>query len=395
MNPMLSRLTCPCCAHDQVQVFYEAPAVPVNSVLLLPSREQALAFPTGVIRLGFCTHCGFIYNTAFESRLVQYSASCEESQGYSPYFKAWHQGLAHRLIQSYGLHHKKVLEIGCGKGEFLALLCELGDNYGIGYDPAYKPGRLAATVAERVQFINDFYSARNSDQDADFVCCKMTLEHIADCADFIRIIRCSLEKSPDTLVFFQVPDVLNVLRTLAFWDVYYEHCSYFTMGSLARLFRRVGFEVLDLRREYGNQYITIEARIGSGRTAALPAELDLDDLGPVVDHFATQVPRYLEEWRRRLVQYREKGLKTVLWGGGSKGVAFLSSLDVPGSVDLVVDINPNMHGHYTAATGVPIVGPFALRDYVPDVVIIMNPVYQEEIRAELARLGLRPEILTA
>jgi len=66
---------------------------------------------------------------------------CEETQGFSPFFRAWHEGLAQRLIDRYSLRAKKIIEIGCGKGEFLALLCDLGHNRGIGFDPAYVPER--------------------------------------------------------------------------------------------------------------------------------------------------------------------------------------------------------------------------------------------------------------
>jgi len=37
----------------------------------------------------------------------------------------------------------------------------------------------------------------------------------------------------DALVLFEIPDVRRVLEEGAFWDIYYEHCSYFTLGSLA------------------------------------------------------------------------------------------------------------------------------------------------------------------
>ena len=30
-----------------------------------------------------------------------------------------------------------ILEIGCGKGEFLVQICEIGDNRGVGIDPTY------------------------------------------------------------------------------------------------------------------------------------------------------------------------------------------------------------------------------------------------------------------
>ena len=54
-----------------------------------------------------------------------------------------------------------------------------------------------------------------------------------------------------------------------------------------------------------------------------------------------------------------------------------------------------MSTHYMAKTGLEIIRPLALRDYRPDIVIVMNPVYREEIIAELAKLGLSPEVIAA
>jgi len=385
---------CPSCRSDRVGLFYEAPSVPVNSVLLLPNRAQALAFPTGDIRLGLCEDCGFIYNASFDRRLVEYSTRCEETQGFSPFFRSWHEGLAQRLIERYSLRAKKIVEIGCGKGEFLALLCDLGDNRGIGFDPAYIPERIAPESASRIKFVSDFYTEKDGGLNADFLCCKMTLEHVADSADFVKMVQCSLRNSPEAYVFFQVPNVSRVLRDEAFWDIYYEHCSYFSAGSLAELFRRAGFEVLDVGLEYGDQYVTIEARSGERASLPLATEDDLEDLKNLVQGFATRVPQRIEEWRTRLKGYRERGLKTVVWGAGSKGVTFLSTLDAPGAVEFVVDINPNMSGHYLAKTGLEIVNPAFLHDYRPDVVIVMNPVYREEIVTELSNWGLRPEVIS-
>jgi SAM-dependent methyltransferase len=386
--------SCHSCGGVRVRLFYEALPAPVNSVLLLSSRQEAVSFPTGDVRLGFCEDCGFIYNTAFVRQLVEYSSRCEETQGFSPFFREWHEGLARRLIDRYSLHGKKIIEIGCGKGEFLALLCDLGDNRGIGFDPAYIPERTAPESASRIHFVTDFYTENHTGLQADFLCCKMTLEHIPDTAEFIRMVRRSLGDSPNTSVFFQVPDVMRILEEGAFWDIYYEHCSYFSAGSLARLFRHAGFDVLDAGQEYRGQYVTVEARASDGDAPPLAAEDDLEKLKMLVRSFEIRVPARIAEWRKRLKDYREKGLKTVVWGAGSKGVTFLSTLDVPDAVDYVVDINPNMWAHYMAKTGREIIPPSALRDYRPDVVIVMNPVYREEIVAELAKMGLRPEVIS-
>lgn len=85
----------------------------------------------------------------------------------------------------------------------------------------------------------------------------------------------------------------------------------------------------------------------------------------------------------------------MVWGSGSKGVSFLTALDSEGVIEYVVDVNPNKHGYYMAKTGQQIVAPAFLREYQPEMVIIMNPVYREEIVAELQRLGLAPEVFCA
>src|SRR6185437_4881276 len=359
---------CPACVSDSVRVFYEMRGAPVNSVRLLTSRSEALNFSTGDVRLAFCDGCGFVFNAAFDRELVEYSPACEETQGFSPFFSEWQRNLARRLVERYSLYDKQIVEVGCGKGEFLALLCELGGNNGVGYDPAYVPGRIRC--ADRIRFIREFYDDRCT-SDGDFLCCKMTLEHISDPLNFIGMIRASLRNLAGTAIFFQVPNIARILSGQAFWDIYYEHCSYFSLGSLIRLFRRAAFKMLAAGREYGDQYVTVELWDGEATENNLSEEDDLEDLKLMIESFARKVPGRIDEWRKRLASFRDKHLKVVIWGGGSKGVSFLSTVDVAGAVEYAVDINPHMKGHYLARSGVEIVSPSALCEYRPDVVIIM------------------------
>ncbi len=387
--------TCPACGSTDLSIFYEVTGVPVHSVLLLFDREEALNYTTGDIRLAFCPTCGFISNIAFDPTLHEYSDRYEETQGFSPTFSAFHRNLAQHLIDRYDLHGKDILEIGCGKGEFLTLLCELGGNRGVGIDPAYVPGRLQSEASEQIIFVQDFYSEQYAHLQADFVVCKMTLEHIPDVAAFVSMVRRAIGDQTDTTVFFQIPEIRRILRDLEFVDVYYEHCSYFSAGSLARLFRRCGFDVLDLWTDYDDQYLMIEARPGDGEgTDLLPQADDLAALAADVAYFAESVRSELEKWSEIIQRVRDNNQRAVLWGGGSKAVAFLTTLGIRDEIQYAVDINPHKHGAYLAGTGQEVVAPAFLRDYRPDLVIIMNPVYVDEITANLAAMGLQPEIVS-
>jgi hypothetical protein len=387
---------CPSCKAGTMEIFHQVERVPSNSCILLQDPQAAAAYPRGDIRLGFCPACGFVSNVAFEPRLTEYSARYEETQGFSATFNRFHRALAERLIERYDLHGKDVIEIGCGKGEFLMLLCELGDNRGVGFDPGVRPDRIRGPAADRVRLIPDFYSDRYADFRGDFIACKMTLEHIHPTGDFIASVRRAIGERVGTDVFFQIPEATRILRDCAFEDIYYEHCSYFSPGSLARLFRANGFEVLDLGTEYAGQYLTVEARAAEPPVAQepLPAEDDLETLAALVHSFPERFEQKRREWEGRLDRYRAAGQRVVLWGAGSKAVAFLSTLGAESVVSHGVDINPYRQGHFLPGTGLPIVAPDFLADYRPDVVIVMNPVYREEIASDLVRMGLQPEIVT-
>ena len=390
------QLVCPSCGHRGLEIFHEQHEIPVHSVQLVETRAEALAFPRGSLRLGFCAGCGFITNTAYDPSLQDYAVSYEETQGFSPTFSAWADDLAGRWVRDYGLTGKDVLEIGSGKGEFLVSMVEHGVGRAVGIDPSFVAGRVDSPVADRITFIKDYYSEAYAHLTGDAVICRHTLEHIAATRDFMGIVRRSLDGRPATAVLFELPDVLRVLREVAFWDIYYEHCSYFTPGSLARLYRLAGFELLDLALEYQGQYILAAGRPGTGvSTDRHPLEEDPAEVADAVRGFTRGFAATRAQWRDRLADARARGRRTVIWGGGSKGVSFLTTLEIGEEVEYVVDVNPYKQGKHMAGTGHRVVSPELLRDHRPDLVIAMNPVYVDEIGAQLSSLGVDAELLAA
>jgi SAM-dependent methyltransferase len=385
---------CPNCGSSRFSIFHEVRNVPVHSCLLLDSLAEARAFPRGDIRLGLCESCGFIFNSAFDASMRRYSSGYEEQQSFSPRFNAFARELARDLVNRYQLKGKKILEIGCGKGDFLALLCELGDNEGIGVDPACDPQRVAGPAKNSLKFLQDYYSEDCALLEADLVCCRHTLEHIPDTREFLRMVRRTIGDRPGTLVFFEVPDVGRVLREIAFWDIYYEHCSYFTLGSLARLFESCDFSVLRARKGFDDQYLLLDACSGSKSGPALTPEGDPENTARAIAYFVKNYAEKMDWWRHFLQEAGAGGKRVAIWGSSSKCVSFLTTLDIGDEIDAVVDINPYRHGKFLAGCAKQILAPESLRDYRPDVVILMNPIYREEIGRHLEQMGLAPEIVS-
>jgi hypothetical protein len=83
----------------------------------------------------------------------------------------------------------------------------------------------------------------------------------------------------------------------------------------------------------------------------------------------------------------------VIWGSGSKGVSFLTTMGIGDEIGCVVDINPYRQGKFMPGSGHEIVPPDELKRYRPELVIVMNPAYVREIGADLEKMGVKAEVV--
>jgi SAM-dependent methyltransferase len=384
---------CPNCRHGELRVFFEGGEVPVYCNVPATTREEALSVPRGRIRLGFCDRCAMIHNVAFDARLVDYAPEYENSLHFSDHFQRYAEALADDLIDRFSLRGKTVVELGCGKGEFLALLCDRGVGRAIGFDPSFD-GEVPRP--QGIEIIPDRYSGVHATQyAADLVCSRHVLEHLEDHRSFLDATRAALRSSTNAAVYFEVPNGLYTLRDLGIWDIIYEHCSYFTEPSLSYAFQAAGFTSTGLYSTYGQQFLCIEARPSPVSKEQPPAHEARWPLGALAEAFSARHREKLEEWTLRLKACLEKGHRIAVWGAGSKGVTFLNSVPGGSQISFVVDVNPRKQGRYVPGTGQEIVPPGSLAVEPPDIIVLMNALYRPEIEAALARLGLAPMVVAA
>jgi SAM-dependent methyltransferase len=381
------------CRSTDLMNCIDLPAMPNYCNVVCATRQDALDIPRGDIELAFCRDCGHLFNRAFDPAVLDYRVGYDCSLHSSAYFQSYAQDTADRLIERYGLRGKRVLDIGCGQGEFLALLCDSGISHGIGIDPSSTPAHNGQPVHARVELIQDHYSKRYADRQADLICCRHVLEHIAAPRDLLEEVRAAIGASAETIVFLEVPNALYTLRDMGIWDIIYEHCSYFSAGSLQRLFNVCGFDMLDARTAYGNQFLCVEALPAAGATATpLGDGADIEEVAALVAAFGERYRTKVASWERELARLREDGHRIAVWGGGAKGVTFLNTIAAGEYIDCIVDINRRKQGLYIPGTGQQIVAPEELPERAIDVILVMNPIYRDEIEAQVQALDLGAEI---
>ena len=390
------RIYCPICRSDKVSEFIAIDRLPVHCSALLPTADEARAAATGRISLAYCHRCGFVHNQQFEAEKVVFEPGYEASLAHSSTFRSYVQDLVNRLVDRYDLHDKCVLEIGCGDGFFLRQLCERGGNTGIGVDPTIKLERCETAGKGSVRFISDYFSDRYQHLISAFVCSMSVFETVPNPRAFLTELSDMIAKRDGVIVYFEVPNADYMFNNKATWSIYYEQFGHFTQNTLTSLFSSCGYEVLDSGSCYEDgQYVYVEAKLRASTTSKVdPFGDDWHELPVELRTFAEAQRDNFGFWRGKLEQLNDAGKKITTWGSGGKGNSFLNLLNTDGLVRYVVDINPERQGKFIPGSAQMIVGPSFLAEYRPDVIIITNPIYEQEIRQQVSALGVSCEFMT-
>jgi SAM-dependent methyltransferase len=387
------RRRCPVCRSTRLHSIYEAARLPVFANVLWPDRDGAVRCPTADIRLVICHACGFIFNATFDPGLIEYGEHYENPLDYSDRFRRYARSLAERLIRRYDLHGREIIEIGCGKGDFLVMLCELGGNRGVGFDPSFEERSERGTRGDDVRFIKDHYGARYAHCSADVILSRQMLEHVPSPRRLLSAIRSAIGDRRTPLVV-EVPNALRILRNCFVWDIIYEHYSYFTPVALSALCSLCGFEAKEISEEFDGQYLLVHAMPASGAAGARAACMEeVGDLAEEAAAFRERYRRLTDWWREEVGRLLEGGTRAVLWGAGSKGVTFANLLGLGERISAIVDVNPNKWGKYIAGAGMQVVSPRSLSAAPPDLIIVMNEIYETEIRGIVHEVGINPHLV--
>ncbi|HEY0008288.1 MAG TPA: class I SAM-dependent methyltransferase [Tepidisphaeraceae bacterium] len=385
---------CPVCQSSSTYAFYRQDNVPAQDGIIWPTRQEAIDAPRGDIDLIYCPACSHIFNHKFDVSRFLFNATYDISLHHSPTYQKFIEELTAGLVERHDLRGKTIVELGCGKADFLKGICEPFGNRGIGFDPTFIDSNLTDAQRKLIEVHPRYYTADDQRYQGDFLTFRSMLQYFRDPRTWLDTFRGSVKK-PGGVIYAEVPNGAHTFAQLCIWNIVYEHGCFYSRQSLTKLFEEMGYFVQNCFPCFvEDQNLGIEAGIApSARKFAFdPAEVDA--YTEKLEAFVAEHARITAHWRETLDELLKQGKRMALWGAGARAISFCTLFDLTDeSVPYIVDINPKRQGNFLPRTLQKVVAPEHLLADKPDVIIITNSGYAAEIRQQISEMGLLCDVM--
>jgi SAM-dependent methyltransferase len=330
-----------------------------------PSTQEARVDRGTDLVIGQCASCGLIQVSGdpvpYYREVIRAAAFSEAMRGFrEKQFSAW--------VSEFGLAGRPILEVGCGRGEYLSLLQASGlKAHGVEYSAdAVKACQAQGLAVERGFITGPGASAPLAGQPFAAFFCFNFMEHWPDPVASLRGIHEQLGEGG--LGFVEVPNFDMILEKGLYSEFISDHLSYFSAETLTFTLQLSGFEVIRCERIWHDYILSAVVRRRVPTDAAL-LHTRRQDITDALRTFMADFPEH----------------SVAIWGAGHQALATIALCEIGSNIKYVVDSAPFKQGKLTPATHIPIVPPETLKNDPPAAIIIMAAAYSDEVLSIIRR----------
>ena len=392
-------MTCIACGHalSPLMTLDDMPASAQN----IPAASELAEDHPLSLTLCQCPSCGLVQ---FDTEPVDYYRDVIRAGGGTRTMtRLRHEEYARLLtaMQEHHIHGRRIVEVGCGRGEFLRMWQNLAEDpegaAALARDQArdplsgqpnaaplhlvgleHKPSLVeeANAVADKKYRVYEGFATgdvRYPEGPFDAFVQFNFLEHQPDPCDMLRNIWHNLK--PQALGLITVPSFEYILRYNGYYELLRDHIANYTEFTLQKLLQDCGFELLSM--DLVNRD-TIEAIVRK----ADPDELsELHYSGRLIDVSALRdsYDRLSASVNAHIDHLSESHRTMAIWGASHQGFTLAATTKLGGRVEYIIDSAPFKQGRFSPASHIPIVAPDYAVAHPVDEILIVAPGYTDEI----------------
>ena len=392
-------MTCIACGHalSPLMTLDDMPASAQN----IPAASELAEDHPLSLTLCQCPSCGLVQ---FDTEPVDYYRDVIRAGGGTRTMtRLRHEEYARLLtaMQEHHIHGRRIVEVGCGRGEFLRMWQNLAEDpegaAALARDQAcdplsgqpnaaplhlvgleHKPSLVeeANAVADKKYRVYEGFATgdvRYPEGPFDAFVQFNFLEHQPDPCDMLRSIWHNLK--PQALGLITVPSFEYILRYNGYYELLRDHIANYTEFTLQKLLQDCGFELLSM--DLVNRD-TIEAIVRK----ADPDELsELHYSGRLIDVSALRdsYDRLSASVNAHIDHLSESHRTMAIWGASHQGFTLAATTKLGGRVEYIIDSASFKQGRFSPASHIPIVAPDYAVTHPVDEILIVAPGYTDEI----------------
>jgi len=338
----------------------ELPEMPGAVQNLPTSRDQAVASGV-VLDVKQCVCCGLVQLT---NDPVPYHKDVIRPGGVSVSMKARQRDQYKLFIERFSLMNKNILEIGSGRGEYLAILKELPVSaFGLEHNPEACKIANEKGLTTFQAYPTDL-SGPPGGKIYDAFISTNVLEHVPDPGAFLRA--CAGFLGENGVGMISVPDFEYELRDNYIFSFMSDHLSCFSPVTLRNVLSISGLDVIEIFKNTQLNVITayVSKHIQCDLTAAKEKNKKFNEI--INDYIKTILAG---------------GGRIAVWGASHLAFSIIASSGIAKKLSYIVDSSPAKQGRFSPAAGLEIFPPQHLREDPVNTILIMCPEYSKEIAA--------------
>ena len=384
-------MTCRICGDKTMKVLDLGETALANELL----ETKGGAYDEYPLCLCFCQSCKNLQLDHFVDPEVLYK-NYMYSTPYSEILSSHYQFLTNFMSDSgYLCDSSKVVEVGSNAGQFLEVLSKKA-RLAIGVEPATNIVEKIRNVELKV--VNNFFKVQVAQQLKkdnglfDLVLARHCFAHNPNPDEMIR--SASEILSDDGVMIIENAYAINTLMNGEFDQIYHEHMYYYSLTSIANLYKKFGFQLIDatLGDVHGGSIIAVLAREGKKeKSKALQAMQQIEDLAlntEFILEFASRSEKNKSNLAKLIWSLTASGHTIYTYGATAKGNTLLNSMGVNASaVKFCIDNTPAKIGKYLPGSEILIQSEDFGRDNPPDYYFLTAWNYKSEIIKKVRETG--------
>lgn len=360
---MHKRHKCPICDNKKILSIFRYQDTPLedNFVTLSQKKNSQKVYPLNQMLCRICGHVFLEHVVSQNENYLYYLYNTEITLGLKKHFDKY----AKDLIKEHNIKPKSFcIDIGSNDGSMLSSFKKLNMEI-LGIEPCYSISKIANSKG--LNTFNSFFDKSVAQKiltkyrAADVITLNYMYANVDNILKFTENLKSLLSR--DGIIVIETGYHPMQMKNNMFDYVYHEHFSYFTLTNLEFIFKKIGLEIIDVKKvsPKGGSIRVFVQHLGSNRKQNsnvfkminYEKKIGVKKIKLYKD-FYNKIEKIKKNLIKKLIYLKQKGKKIVGFGASHSTTVMIYHFKLKKFLEYLVDDNKKKHNLFSPGYHLPV-----------------------------------------